>query len=172
MSKIASKELDQHMAQELGLLISPFMLTLKHARQLTKVVKGFVFVYTRDGQTFYDTVDAWTETNGLRKRVVRFITHPCIEERLGKHQYQRWYVRDGITLYPLQTSKVEDLKEHFYFCTDSDPRYRTQVAFVGETQFIRKKPLVAMRRLQPGWGIVLPSERPCFTSRPKLAVAT
>lgn len=160
MSKVPTKQVDQELADELGLILSPFVMTLKHIRVLPKVVQGFVFAFQKDGITYYDTVDAWTETLGLRHKTIRFITHPVIELRIRQRQYQRWYVRDSETLYPVQMAKVDALYDTFYFVSDPDPGYRTQQVFTGDTLFIRKKPLMAMRPLHPGWSLYLDPKRP------------
>jgi hypothetical protein len=170
MSKSAVKHLDQAVATELGLQNSPFAMTFKHARQLHRVITGFVFAFEKDGLVHFDEVGIWDSTQGLRHKVTRFISHPRIEQRLSKRQYQRWYVRDENALYPLQTAKVEDLKDNFYFVVDDNPCHRTQIVMNEETQFIRKKPLLAMRKPHIPWGVPMPVI--VVTKRQRMAVAT
>lgn len=136
------RKLDALVAEDLGLSLGHITMVLKHAVQFVKMVEGFVFVYELDGLTHYDTVPVWRMVNGMRVRVPRFQSHPIVEERLAKRQYRRWYVWGDGFLYPVQTSKVEDLKENFYFITDDDPRYRTTTILLEECQWIRRKALM------------------------------
>ena len=55
-------------------------------------------------------------------------------------------------LFPVQTAKVDDLKDQFYFITDSDPTYRTKTVLAEECMFLRKKPLLDHRLPRGGWG--------------------
>lgn len=164
--------LDHELAEELGLRVSPFVMTLKHLAPLTKVIQAFVFVFQKEGLTYYDKAEVWTETLGRRHKIARFILAPVVEQRLNQRVYRRWYVCDGQMLYPVQTAKVAALYEVFYFVTDPTPGYRTHPVFIGETQFIRKKPLMAMRCLQPGWSVRLDPNRPRRRCLPLQCVGT
>ncbi|MCY1442656.1 hypothetical protein D9M71_590330 [compost metagenome] len=104
------------------------------------------------GLIYYDVVDVWRSVNGMRVRNPRFRSHPVIEERLRLRQYKRWYVIGNGMLFPVQTAKVEDLKDQFYFLTDSDPTYRSKTILTEECMFLRKKPLLFHRPPGPGWG--------------------
>jgi hypothetical protein len=173
MPKSTTKQIDQQVAADLGLQLSPFTMTLKHVKGLTKLVHGFVFAFQHDGLVYYDSVDRWTETLGLRHKISRFVSNPQVEERLAKHQYKCWYVHDGQTLYRIQTAKVECLKDHFYFITDATGRHPTQTAGIEETDFIRKKPLMAMRPFVTGWGVrPEPAQAKPAARQTKMALAT
>lgn len=156
MAKSAVQRLDEQIAQELGLQLSPFVLTIKHGRKLHQVINGFVFAYTQDDTPMYDEVPVWRSSAGLRHKVTRYISHPRIEQRLIKRQYLRWYIRNDDILFPMQTSKVEDLRDNFYFVVDDNPLNRTQIVMTEDTQFIRKKPLLGMRQVTPAWGVPFP----------------
>lgn len=146
---------DQAVAEELSLTLADIAIVIKHAALFPDAVTQFVFAYEQNGLIYYDIADTWHEVNGMRVRNPRFRSHPIIEDRLNRHHYYRWYVVGNGMLFPVQQSKVEALRTLFTFLIDSDPRYRTQTAFFGETQFIRKKPLVQCRRQKLGWGIEL-----------------
>lgn len=173
MSKSTTKLIDQQVADDLGLQLSPFTMTLKHARGLTKMVQGFVFAFQHQDLVYYDQVERWSETLGMRHKISRFISNPQVEERLAKHQYKCWYVHDGQTLYRIQTAKVDCLKDHFYFITDATGRHQTQTAGIQETLFIRKKPLVAARPFKTTWGEPLVSKSaPRVVRKATMALAT
>lgn len=150
--KIA-RQIDLIVAEDMQLDLRDIPVVLKHVHKLHRIVTGFVFAYHKDGLTYYDTVQVLRECNGLRIRIPRFAITSAVKQRIVKHQYQRWYVQCGDALYPLQPAKPVTLFESFYFVVSDDPRYRTQTAFTGETQFIRKKALVACRPVSPGWGV-------------------
>jgi hypothetical protein len=146
------QRLDTLVAADLGLVPAPITMILKHATRFPDAVDGFVFVLEQNGLIYYDVVEVWRSVNGMRVRVPRFRSHPVIEERLRQRQYKRWYVMGNGRLFPVQTAKVDDLKEQFYFLTDSDPTYRTTTILTEECQFLRKKPLLFHRPPKPGWG--------------------
>ncbi|WDS62403.1 hypothetical protein [Pseudomonas phage D6] len=153
MSKEMQRQ-DALVAADLRLGHSPITMVLKHATRFPDKVDGFVFAFEQGGLVHYDIVDVWRSVNGMRVRIPRFRSQPVIEERLRRRQYNRWYVIGNGYLFPVQTAKVEDLKDQFYFLTDSDPTYRTTTILTEECKFIRKKPLVQCRVQRPGWGIV------------------
>jgi len=142
---------DQAVAEELGLELSTIVIIIKHASQFPDKVTQFVFAYEQNGLIYYDIADTWHEVNGRRVRNPRFRSHKVIEDKLNKRQYYRWYVVGNGILFPVQQSTVENLRLLFSFLIDDDPRYRTQTAFFGETQFIRKKPLVNCRPAKQAW---------------------
>ena len=146
---------DNLVASELGLTLSPFTLTLKHVMSLPAIVEGFVFLFESDSMLHYDTMDCWKETLSLRQKVYRFISQPCINKRLQNRTYKRWYVRSEDTLFAVQTAKYAELLDSFYVVTDSDPRYHTHSVVDLEAPFMRKKPLVQCRIQNPGWGVRL-----------------
>jgi len=150
-----SKEMqrqDTLVAADLRLDHSPITMILKHATRFPDKVDGFVFAFEQSGLIHYDIVDVWRSVNGMRVRIPRFRSHPVIEERLRKRQYNRWYVIGNGYLFPVQTAKVDDLKDQFYFLTDSDPTYRTTTILTEECKFLRKKPLLQCRVVRPSWG--------------------
>jgi hypothetical protein len=146
------QRLDTLVAADLGLSPAPITMILKHATRFPDAVDGFVFVLEQNGLIHYDVVEVWRSVNGMRVRVPRFRSHPVIEERLRQRLYKRWYVMGNGRLFPVQTAKVDDLKDQFYFLTDSDPTYRTTTILTEECQFIRKKPLLFHRLPRPSWG--------------------
>lgn len=150
MSK-QTRKFDLMIADELGLELADIAIILKHATRFPEAVTQFVFAYEQSGLSYYDVADTWTEVNGMRVRNPRFRSHPIIEDRLNRRQYYRWYVVGNGRLFPVQTAKVETLRDLFSFVTDSDPSYRTQTVLVGETQFIRKKPITQCRQTKPTW---------------------
>lgn len=156
MAKSAVQRLDEQIAQELGLRLSPFVLTIKHGRKLHQVIQGFIFAYTQDDVPMFDEVPVWRSSSGIRHKVTRYISHPRIEQRLIKRHYTRWYIRNDDILFPMQTAKIEDLREHFYFVADDNPLNRTQIVMTEDTQFIRKKPLLGVRQVRPEWGVPFP----------------
>ena len=156
MAKSAVQRLDAQIAQDLGLQLTPFVLTIKHGRKLHQVIQGFVFAYTQDDVPMYDEVPVWRSSAGIRHKVTRYISHPRIEQRLIKRQYSRWYIRNEDILFPMQTSKIEDLRDNFYFVVDDNPLNRTQIVMTEDTQFIRKKPLLGMRQARPEWAVPFP----------------
>ncbi len=155
MVKNTAKKLDEQMAAELDLTLSPFTMVLKHVVRLPNIVEGFIFVMVKDGIISYDRVDKWAEVNGMRLRVPRFKSHSVIEKRLNDKLYRRWYVWGNGILYPLQTSKVEDLKDNFYFKIDSNPHCCTIHIPNIEVDIIRNNPLLFFERAHPGWGVTL-----------------
>ncbi|QBX32182.1 hypothetical protein [Pseudomonas phage PA1C] len=155
MAKTAAKKLDELMAAELNLELSNYTAMLHHAVTLVGVLEGFVFVYDKNGVTCYDKVDAWSEVNGMRLRIARFQSNPMVEDRLAKRIYKRWYVHGGGMLIPLNITKVDDLKENFYFKIDDNPGHCTFTVFTEDAPFIRSKPLLFNRKSHPGWGVTL-----------------
>ena len=150
MSK-QSQRLDTLVATDLGLAHAPITMILKHATRFPDAVDGFVFAFEQNGLIHYDVVDAWRSVNGMRVRVPRFRSHPVIEDRLKQRQYKRWYVMGNGRLFSVQIAKVDDLKDQFYFLTDSDPTYRTTTILTEDCMFLRKKPLMFHRQPLPGW---------------------
>jgi hypothetical protein len=135
------RRFDETIATDLGLTLSPITMVLKHAVRFPRFLEGWVFAYEHQGLTHYDVVNEWHSVNGMRVKIPRFQSHPVIEERLVKRQYRRWYVWGDGTLFPVQISKVDDLKDNFYFLTDNDPRYQTTTIMTEEAMWLRKKPL-------------------------------
>lgn len=135
------RRFDETIATDLGLTLSPITMILKHAVRFPRYLEGWVFAYEHQGLIHYDVVTEWHSVNGMRVKIPRFQSHPVIEERLAKRQYRRWYVWGDGTLFPVQMSKVDDLKDNFYFLTDNDPRYQTTTILTEEAMWIRKKPL-------------------------------
>lgn len=143
---------DQAVAEELSLTLADIAIIIKHAARFPDAVTHFIFAYEQNGLIYYDVMNTWHSANGMRVRNPRFRSQPIIEDRLNRHHYYRWYVVGNGRLFPVQQAKVEALRSLFSFVIDDDPRYRTQTAFFGETQFIRKKPLVHCRTQRPTWG--------------------
>ena len=152
--KIA-KRIDAALCDDMGICISDIPMVLKHVSKVSRLVKGFVFAYIENDLIHYDEVELITECNGFRLRHPKFLMSKLTYERLYKRKYQRWYVRGEQTLYPLQISKPQVFEDSFYIAIDDNPNRKTKIAYVGETPFIRKKPLVACRRCVPGWGVLL-----------------
>lgn len=146
------ERLDTLVAGDLGLAQAPITMILKHATRFPDAVDGFVFALEHNGLIYYDIAEVWRSVNGMRVRVPRFRSHPVIEERLRLRQYKRWYVMGNGRLFPVQTAKVEDLKDQFYFLTDSDPTYRTTAILTEECMFLRKKSLMFHRPPKEGYG--------------------
>lgn len=155
MGKSSANQIDEVIASHLELTLFQFQLTIKHTLTLNRLLRGFLFAYSKDGVTYYDTVPLITECNGQRIRLPKFAIHPSISKRIAAHQYQRWYVYDSDTLYPLQMAKPSVFETTFPFKVNDDVLYRTQTAYTEETMFIRKKPLLALRPIRPGWGVTL-----------------
>jgi hypothetical protein len=153
MTKSIAKLLDEIVADDLGLMPAQIAMILKHAVRYGKKLEGFVFAFIKDDLVHYDTVDVWNTVNGMRVKVEKFQSHPVVEERLAKRQYRRWYVRGDGKLIPVQTAKVEDLKELFQFITDSDPTYHTSIVSTEEYPVLRKKSIYASARAHPEWGV-------------------
>jgi hypothetical protein len=155
MTKSIAKQLDQAVANELGLVLSPFTMILRHVVGLRQLVDGFVFALVQGDYIHVDTVDTWNDANGMRAKIKKFISNPLVEERLAKRQYRRWYVRGGGELFPVQTAKTEDLKENFYFLIDDNPSHRTLTVFNEECPKLRKYSLYTQQALPFNWGVIL-----------------
>lgn len=153
-----TKRIDYEVSHDTTLTISDIPMVLKHVNKLSRIVDGFVFAFIEGDAVRYDTVKVIREANGRRLKIHKLAIAPIVLERIRKHQYQRWYVRCGNKLHPLQQVKPSVIEESFYFMVSADPRYRTQTAYIGETLFIRKKPLLACRSVRPGWGVTLPTK--------------
>lgn len=146
-----TKKIDQEVSYDTALDISDIPMVLKHVNQLQKIVSGFVFAYIEKDLTYYDTVQVIRECNGRPLKIPKLVAPSIVLERIQQRVYQRWYVRCGDSLHPLQQAKPNDVMNNFIFLVSDDPRYRTQTAFTGETQFIRKKPLLACRPVRVQW---------------------
>ncbi|ARV77203.1 hypothetical protein FDI21_gp032 [Pseudomonas phage Noxifer] len=155
MGKSSANQIDEVIASHLELNLFQFQITIKHTLTLNRILRGLLFAYSKDGVTYYDTVPLITECNGLRIRLPKFAMHPSIRKRIAAHQYQRWYVYDSDTLYPLQMAKPSVLEATYPFKVNDDVLYRTQIAYLEETMFLRKKSLLALRPIKHGWGVTL-----------------
>lgn len=147
-----TKKIDREVSYDTALDISDIPMVLKHVNKLQPIVKGFVFAFIDNGLTYYDTVKVIRECNGHRLRIPKLQATSIVLERLRSRGYQRWYVHCGSNLHPLQQTKPTDMLNAFIFLVSDDPHYRTQTAYLGETLFIRKKPLVACRPVRAVWG--------------------
>lgn len=121
------KQLDEWLAIDMGLLLSPFMLTLKHVRQLSHGGLGFLFVYQHHGVYWVDHTQVIRYRNGMRVKPIHITIDVSVKERIKQHVHLRWYFYDREYLYPVQKSKIEKLFGEFWFITDEDPRYRPNV---------------------------------------------
>lgn len=152
MGKNAVKQIDEAMALELGLTLSQFTLTIKHVQQLHRLIRGFVFAYTKDDLVCYDTAILHSECNGKRIRLPKFEMHPTVHKQIAKHHYKRWFVYCDSTLYPVQLAKPSILDDSFLFTITTESLHRSKIAYAKESLFIRKKPLVVCRPVKNGWG--------------------
>ncbi len=155
MGKSSANQIDEVIASHLELTLFKYQLTIKHTLTLHRILRGFIFAYSKDNIVHYDTAPLITECNGQRIRLPKFAIHPAISKRIASHHYHRWYVYDDDTLYPLQMAKPSVFENTFPFKVNDDVLYRTKTAYTEETMFIRKKPLLAHRPPTPGWGVTL-----------------
>lgn len=137
MTKSVAKQLDLLVANELELALSPNSLILKKLVTMLDL-EGFVFAFIKDDLIHIDIVDTWSHVNGVRLKFRTFGSCPEIESRLEKRMYKRWYVREKGVLFPLQTSKVEDLKSIFNFVIDDNPLRQTLIVVPEDTPIVRK----------------------------------
>lgn len=137
MTKSVAKQYDQLVASELDLALSPDSLILKKLVTMLDL-EAFVFMFIKDGLVHIDTVDTWSHVNGKRLKLRTFATCNEIETRLSKRMYKRWYVREKGVLFPLQTSKVEDLKSIFNFVIDDNPLRQTLIVVPEDAPIVRK----------------------------------
>jgi len=144
---------DEAIADELGLILSPFTVTLKHTAGFTALVKSLIFSFMKDNEVYYDKATTWTHCNGRRVRKRKFAIAPHALSNLHNKLYNRWYFTDGVNLFPVQHAKMSDVLDFFYFVEDDNPRLYTHIAYTPkETPFIRKKPLMAMRVVKGDFG--------------------
>ena len=143
--------LDTLVAGDLGLTLAPATTLQKYIKEYPKLVDGLVFAYEQDGYVCYDRVPMWRVVNGMRVKRPRFKSHPAIEERLRKRLYKRWYIEGSGFISPVAITKVDDLKDQFYFLTDDTPHHHSEIIFTEETQFLRKKPLLFHRTEEKVW---------------------
>jgi len=163
MAKSNKAELDQAMADELNLELSPFVITLKHAAQLYSLEGGFFFAYQCSGQIQYDEVPIHTGAQGCRVKPERFLLPRMVDQRLNNSIYSRWYFKDGRYLYPMQKTKVSKLKDLFWFVICDDPHYCSSVICDLQPMYLRKKPLMEMRKDNVTWD-------DCTPPRPRVEI--
>lgn len=118
------KQLDEWLAIEIGVQLSPFVLTLKHVRQLSHGGLGFLFVYRHQGVYWIDHTWVQRDQLGLRIKPVRLRMDTTVKDRLEQQVHRRWYFYDQEYLYPVQKAKVKRLFDDFWFIVDKDPLYR------------------------------------------------
>jgi hypothetical protein len=151
MAKSKRHEMDRQLAEELGLTLAPFVLTVKHVTKLQGVGKGFFFAFEHKGQLWYDRAPVWNESLGCRIKPERFFLPDLVAKRLREHHYQRWYFHDHSYLYPVQMAKLDKLHQLFWFVPDPDPLYRSEVIFEVDKFQLRRKALRSAQAPQPGW---------------------
>lgn len=145
MAKSTVKLLDKAVADDLGLVLSPSTTILKRVVEHPTAINGFVFAFEQGDQIHYDRVDVLRSVNGMRVKLPKFISVPLIEKRLATRLYKRWYVWGNGILFPVQTAKVEDLKNYFLFIIGEDPIYQTSIITTYESPQLRKKSLLFHR---------------------------
>lgn len=145
MAKPTIKLLDKAVADDLGLTLSPTMTILKRVVEYPLSINGFVFAFEQAETICYDVVGVLRSVNGMRVKLPKFMSTPLIEDRLVKRKYKRWYVWGNGILFPVQTTKVEDLKQNFLFVIGDIPNYQTSTIYTYESPQLRKKPLLFHR---------------------------
>lgn len=150
MSKSNVKLLDKAIADDLGLTLSPNTTVLKRVVECPDKIDGFVFAYQQADTIHYDCVNILRIVNGRRVKLPKFMSMPLIEQRLVKRIYKRWYVWGNGYLFPVQTAKVEDLKQNFLFIIGDNPHYQTSTIYTYESPQLRKKSLL-FHRLGSGY---------------------
>ncbi len=149
---------DEAIASDLNLTLAAFTVTIKHTSRLPALVKALIFSYERDGLVYYDQVGTWEHVNGMRKKKRVFTMSKDTYDGLKHRRYNRWYFTDHQQLYPMQMSKLTDLLDHFFILVDETHRPNSHLAYpLQETPFIRKKPLVQVRRMKVTFGEPIPA---------------
>lgn len=163
MTKSLAKAQDQLVADELGLNLSPFTLVLRRVVELDRVVRGFVFMYIKDGLIHLDFADTWNAVNGRRTKIKKFGLSKQINARLYERFYRRWYIRDGDMLYPVQTTKFADFKDTFYFLMGEHPTQPSLIIQPDNAPVLRSRRLLFHRPPHPGWGVTYkPRPEVCY----------
>lgn len=144
MSKLKA-QLDQAVANDLGVELSSESTTLLEVAGNPDCIKALVFAFVLGNDFYYDLLPVWRIVNGMRIKLPKFQSRPVIEDRLSKQQYKRYYALGNGILTPLKVSKVKDLKNHLPFRIGDDPSYQTTLITHDETMGIRKKPLLFHR---------------------------
>jgi hypothetical protein len=164
-SKSLLKQMDVTLAEELGLLLSPFSLTLDHVCKLDSKYGGFHFGFLVDGQIWYDSAELKSIHLGCRVKPSRFLLPDMVAHRLHQRVYKRWYFQDRTYLYPVQPTKVDTLFEKCWFIENDIPHYTTSVIVNIEQFNLRKKPLINVRKQYLTWddSTILPSHTPTHT---------
>lgn len=153
MAKKRVNRVSLALSEELGLLLSPFTLTLKHVVKLHSKVGGFVFVFpTTLGQYQYHSVRVASESGGLPVKPLFFpIPQACVEGLLG-NRYCHWFYFDEQYLYPVQRTKPSTLLETFLFKPNGEVPHVDVLLDTPEPEmWLRKKPLLALRPELPSW---------------------
>lgn len=141
MAKSTVKLLDKAIADDLGLVLSPKTTILKRVVEHPDKIDGFVYAFECGDTIYYDRQDVLRSVNGMRVRLPKFMSNALIEQRLVTRKYKRWYVWGNGILFPVQTAKVEDLKQHFLFLIGNIPNYQTSIIVSYESPRLRKKHL-------------------------------
>lgn len=165
MAKFSKKRLDLAMACEHDKALSPFTLTIKHVRCLEKTGKRFLFTYQVNGTIYYDSAEVVSTVMGVRCKPAYFLLPEIVKQRLFDKVYTRWYFEDADYIYPVQSCKIPTLMDAFIWVEGGDRRRGSHVVVdPEETMFLRKKPLVRVRRSNVTWDDV--------SSKPQIVKST
>lgn len=145
MTKSTVKLLDKAIADDLGLALSPKTTILKRVVEHPDKIDGFVYAYECGDTICYDRQDVLRSVNGMRVKLPKFMSTALIEQRLASRKYKRWYVWGNGILFPVQTAKVEDLKQYFLFLIGDIPNYQTSIIYPYEAPHLRKQSLMFHR---------------------------
>jgi len=145
MSKLKAK-LDQAVAGNLGIELSPNSITLKELAGQPTLVTSLILAFVQGEDFCYDVVPVWRYVNGMRIKIPKFHSRPIIEARLAKQFYLRYYALFDGKLYPLKVSKPSDLKARLPFKVREDGLYRSTVISPDAVMGLRKKPLLFHRQ--------------------------
>jgi len=153
MGKKKTHRVGQALSEELGLVLSPFTLTLKHVVQLNAKRGGFLFVTTTQfDHHLYHRVEVVAECNGLPIKPAYFPIPKSVVGRLLQKSYAMWFFYDSDYLYPLQKVKPEALLETFVFReTENTPRENVILDSPEPEMWLRKKARLEMRESVPCW---------------------